>query len=89
MFLPMDRSASGSTGDLLARNDEVSRNLCASLGGDLTRVQGLLACPEDRTMQIGRVGGCCTVPRVIVCQDSDITYPAHAQRHERERNSHR
>jgi hypothetical protein len=69
---------------LLARNDGVSRNLCANLGGDVTRVEGRLASAEGRTMQIGRVGGCYTVRHVIVCADGDITCLAHEERHRRE-----
>ena len=76
--------AAGDTIYLLARNDAVSRNLCASLGGDVTRVEGRLASAEGRTIQIGRVGGCYTVRHVIVCAEGDIACLAHEERHQRE-----
>jgi hypothetical protein len=81
--------AVGDTIYLLARNDGVSRNLCASLGGDVTRVEGRLASAEGRTIQVGRVGGCYTVRHVIVCADGDLACLAHEERHQREGAFHR
>lgn len=76
--------AVGDTIYLLARTDGVSRNLCASLGGDVTRVEGRLASAEGRTITIGRVSGCYAVRHVIVCAEDDITCLAHEERHQRE-----
>ena len=81
--------AVGDTLYLLARNDGVSRNLCASLGGDVARVEGRLASVEGRTIQIGRVGGCYTVRHVIVCSDGDAACLAHEERHKHEGAFHR
>jgi len=62
----------------------VSRNLCASLGGDVTRVEGRLASAEGKTIQLGRVGGCYTIRHVIVCAEDDLACLAHEERHRRE-----
>jgi hypothetical protein len=77
-------AASGDTLYLLARSDGVSRNLCASLGGDVIQVEGRFASNEGRTMQIGRVGGCYTIRHVIVCSDGDAGCLEHEGRHKRE-----
>ena len=79
----------GDTIYLLARSDAVSRNLCASLGGDVARIEGRLASAEGRTIQIGRVGGCYTVRHVIVCSDGDPACLAHEERHRQEGAFHR
>ena len=79
----------GDTIYLLARSDAVSRNLSASLGGDVARVEGRLASVEGRTMQIGRVGGCHTVRHLIVCSDGDAACLAHEERHKQEGAFHR
>src|SRR5262245_63928738 len=57
----------GDTLYLLARSDGMSRNLCASLGGDVTQVEGRVAASDGRTMRLGRVGGCYTIRHIIVC----------------------
>jgi len=80
--------ADGDTLYLLARSDGVSRNLCASLGGDVTRVEGRLASAEGKTIQLGRVGGCYTIRHVIVCADGDLGCLAHEERHRREGDFH-
>jgi hypothetical protein len=80
--------ADGDTIYLLARSDGVTRNLCASLGGDVTRVEGRLASAEGRTIQLGRVGGCYTIRHVIVCADGDLACLAHEERHRREGDFH-
>jgi hypothetical protein len=76
--------ADGDTIYLLARSDGVSRNLCASLGGDVTQVEGRLASAEGKTVQLGRVGGCYTIRHVIVCAEDDLACLAHEERHRRE-----
>lgn len=81
--------ASGDTLYLLARSDGMSRNLCASLGGDVTQVEGRLAANEGRTIRIGRVGGCYTIRHIIVCSDGDAACLAHEERHKREGAFHR
>ena len=79
----------GDTIYLRARSDAVSRNQCASLGGDVARVEGRLASTEGRTIQIERVGGCYTVRHVIVCSDGDTACLAHEERHRQEGAFHR
>jgi hypothetical protein len=81
--------ADGDTLYLFTRNDGVSRNLCATLGGDVTRVEGRLASAEGKTIQIGRVRGCYTVRHVIVCSDGDAACLAHEERHKHEGAFHR
>jgi hypothetical protein len=81
--------ANGDTIYLLARSDGVSRNLCASLGGDVARVEGRLAANDGRTMQIGRVAGCYTIRHVIVCADGDTGCLEHEDRHKLEGAFHR
>jgi hypothetical protein len=76
--------ATGDTLYLLARSDGVSRNLCASLGGDVARAEGRFAATDGRSMQLGRVGGCYTIRHVIVCSDGDAGCLAHEERHKRE-----
>lgn len=81
--------AVGETIYLLARSDGVSRNLCASLGGDVTRAEGRLAAAEGKTIQIGRIAGCYTVRHVIVCSDGDAGCLTHEERHRQEGAFHR
>ena len=73
---------SGDTLYVLARSGDVSRNFCASLGGDVARAEG-------RTMQLGRVAGCYTVRHIIVCADEDGACLAHEERHRVEGAFHR
>ena len=72
---------SGDTLYVLARSGDVSRNFCASLGGDIARAEGRWAAAEGRTMQLGRVAGCHTVRHIIVCSDEDGACLAHEERH--------
>jgi hypothetical protein len=76
--------ASGDTLYILARSNGVSRNLCATLGGDVPVVEARWASNEGRLMQMGRVRGCHTVRHVIVCEDGDTGCLAHEERHRRE-----
>ena len=81
--------ASGNTLYLLARSGNVSRNLCASLGGDVARAEGRSAAVEGRTIQLDRVVGCHTVRHIIVCTDEDAACLAHEERHRLEGAFHR
>ena len=81
--------ASGDTLYLLARSGNVSRNLCASLGGDVARAEGRWAADEGRTIQPGRVVGCYMVRHIIVCSDEDAACLAHEERHRLEGAFHR
>jgi hypothetical protein len=81
--------ARGDTLYVMARSGNVSRNLCASLGGDVTRAEGRWAADEGRTIQSGRVAGCYTVRHVIVCSDEDAACVAHEERHRTEGAFHR
>lgn len=76
--------ANGDTLYVLARGGHVSRNLCASLGGDVARAEGRWAADEGRSFQPGRVVGCYTVRHIIVCSDDDGACLAHEERHKRE-----
>ena len=80
---------SGDTLYVLARSQGVSRNVCASLGGDVARAEGRWAATEGRTMQLGRVAGCHTVRHIIVCSDEDGACLAHEERHKVEGAFHR
>lgn len=80
---------SGDTLYVLARSGDVSRNFCASLGGDVARAEGRWAAAEGRTMQLGRVAGCYTVRHIIVCADEDGACLAHEERHRVEGAFHR
>jgi hypothetical protein len=80
---------SGDTLYVLARSQGVSRNFCASLGGDVARAEGRWAATEGRTMQLGRVAGCHTVRHIIVCSDEDGACLAHEERHKVEGAFHR
>jgi hypothetical protein len=71
----------GDTLYVLARSSDVSRNFCASLGGDVARAEARWAAAEGRTMELGRVRGCYTVRRIIVCADEDGACLAHEERH--------
>jgi hypothetical protein len=74
----------GDTLYVFARSQGVSRGLCASLGGDVTRAEARWASNEGRTMQLGRVSGCYTVRHVIVCTEGDGACVAHEERHRSE-----
>jgi hypothetical protein len=76
--------ANGDTLYVLTRGGHVSRNLCASLGGDVARAEGRWAADEGRSFQPGQVVGCYTVRHIIVCSDDDSTCLAHEERHKRE-----
>lgn len=80
---------SGDTLYVLARSQGVSRNFCASLGGDVVRAEARWAATEGRTMQLGRVAGCHTVRHIIVCSDEDGACLAHEERHKVEGAFHR
>ena len=73
----------GDTLYVFARSDGVSRSLCGSLGGDVTRAEASWA-TEGRTMQLGSVVGCHTVRHVIVCTEEDAACMAHENRHRSE-----
>jgi hypothetical protein len=73
----------GDTLYLLARSDRVSRSLCGSLGGDVTRAEAGWAA-EGRTMQLGWVTSCHAVRHLIVCTDDDAACIAHERRHRSE-----
>lgn len=81
--------AQGDTLYVLARSGNVSRNFCASLGGDIARAEGRWAAEEGRTMQPGRVAGCHTVRHIIVCSDEDTACLVHENRHRTEGAFHR
>jgi hypothetical protein len=76
--------ARGDTLYLVARSENVSRNLCASLGGDVARMEGRSAPGEGRTIQMDRVIGCYTLRHIIVCPEEDPACLAHEERHRRE-----
>jgi hypothetical protein len=76
--------SAGDTLYLFARSDGVSRGLCSSLGGDVTRAEARWASNEGRTMQLGRVSGCHTIRHVIVCTDDNAACLAHEERHRSE-----
>jgi hypothetical protein len=82
-------SPSGDTLYVLARNGHVSRNFCASLGGDVARAEGRLASADGRTIRIGRVTGCYTVRHIIVCAEDDTECLAHEERHRDHGDFHR
>lgn len=81
--------ASGDTLYLVARSGHVSRNLCASLGGDVMRSEGRQAAGEGRTIQLDRVVGCYAVRHIIVCPEEDAACLAHEERHRLEGAFHR
>jgi hypothetical protein len=76
--------ASGDTLYILARSNGVSRNLCATLGGDVAVVEARWAPNEGRVMRMGQVRGCYTVRHIIVCEEGDTRCLAHEERHRRE-----
>lgn len=83
-------SPSGDTLYVLARNANVSRNFCSTLGGDVARAEARLASAADsRSMRLGRVMGCYTVRHVIVCAEDDADCLAHEERHRDHGNFHR
>ena len=81
--------ARGDTLYLLARSGNVSRNLCASLGGDVARAEGRSAAVEGRTIHRDQVLGCYTVRHIIVCPEEDAACVAHEERHRLEGAFHR
>ena len=81
--------ARGDTLYLVARSGNVSRNLCASLGGDTALAGGRSAAGEGRTIQLDRVVGCYTVRHIIVCPENDPACLAHEERHRAEGAFHR
>ena len=82
-------SASGNTLYVLARSTNVSRNFCATLGGDVARAEGRLASADTRTIRIGRVMGCHTVRHIIVCSEGDADCLTHEERHRDQGDFHR
>ena len=76
--------ATNDTLYIFARSEGVSRNLCASLGGDLARAEGQWAAADGNTIQLGRVEGCYTVRHIIVCSEGDAACLTHEERHKRE-----
>ena len=82
-------SPSGDTLYVLARNANVSRGFCATLGGDVARAEGRLASADTRTMRIGRVMGCHTVRHIIVCSEDDTGCLSHEERHRDHGSFHR
>jgi len=74
----------GDTLYVIARSGDVSRNFCASLGGDVARAEGRWASADVSTLQLGRVTGCYTVRHIIVCSDQDMACLAHEERHRTE-----
>lgn len=81
--------ATGDTIYIFARSHGVSRNLCASLGGDVALSEARWAPEEGRSIRTGRVAGCYTVRHVIVCEEGNAACLAHEERHKREGNFHR
>jgi hypothetical protein len=88
-FTVLKLSPSGDTLYVLARNTNVSRNFCATLGGDVARAEGRLASADTRTMRIGRVMGCHTVRHIIVCSEDDADCLTHEERHRDHGSFHR
>jgi hypothetical protein len=76
--------ATGDTLYILARSDGVSRNLCATLSGNVPMVEARWASSEGRLMRTGHVRGCYTIRHIIVCEDGDNGCLAHEERHKRE-----
>ncbi|HUM16715.1 MAG TPA: hypothetical protein VL086_13560 [Candidatus Nitrosotalea sp.] len=76
--------AKGDTLYVMARSGNVSRSLCASLGGDVAHAEGRWASDQSSTIQTGRVTGCYTVRHIIVCSDEDTACLAHEERHRTE-----
>jgi hypothetical protein len=82
-------SPSGDTLYVLARSTNVSRNFCATLGGDVALAEGRLASADTRPTRIGRVMGCHTVRHIIVCSEDDTDCLTHEERHRDHGNFHR
>jgi len=78
----------GDTLYVFTRTNGVSRNLCSSLGGDVTRTEARLASADSRTIRIGRVTGCYTVRHIIVCAEGDAACLTHEERHRQDGNFH-
>lgn len=81
--------ASGDTLYIFARSDGVSRNLCATLSGNIPLVEARWAADEGRQIRTGQVRGCYTVRHIIVCEGGDTACLAHEERHKREGAFHR
>ena len=80
--------SAGDTLYVFTRTPGVSRNFCASLGGDVTRAETRLAAADSRTIRLGRVTGCYTVRHIIVCADGDRGCVTHEERHRQEGDFH-
>jgi hypothetical protein len=70
---------SGATLYVLARDSDVSRNFCSSLGGDVALAEGRSFAAG--AMHPGRVMGCYTMRHIIVCAENDSACFAHEERH--------
>ena len=79
----------GDTVYVRARSTDASRTLCASLGGDAPRAERRSASIAAGTIEPGRVSGCYTVRRIIVCPEEDGACLAHEERHRAEGAFHR
>jgi hypothetical protein len=90
-FSVQDRklSPSGDTLYVLARSTNVSRNFCATLGGDVALAETRLASADTRPMRIGRVMGCHTVRHIIACSEDDTDCITHEERHRDHGSFHR
>ena len=84
----LNLSPSDDTPYVLAPSTNVSRNFCATLGGDVAVAEGRLASADMRTMRIGRVKGCHTVRHIIVCSEDDVDCLAHEEQHRDHGNFH-
>jgi hypothetical protein len=80
--------SAGNTLYVFTRNSGVSRNFCASLGGDVTGAETRLASADSRTIRVGRVTGCYTVRHIIVCAEGDLGCVTHEERHRHEGDFH-
>ena len=82
-------SASGDTLYVIARNGNVSRNFCSSLGGDVARTEARLGVRGGQPqLGIGRVMGCYTARHVIVCAEDDQRCLVHEEPHRDEGSFH-
>jgi hypothetical protein len=81
--------ARGDTLYVLARSSDVSRGVCASLGGDVARAEGRWAPADGRSMELGRVWGCYTVRRIVVCPENDGACLSLDERHRGEQAARR
>jgi hypothetical protein len=81
--------ARGDTLYVLARSNDVSRGFCASLGGDVARAEGRWASADGSSMELGRVWGCYTVRRIVVCPENDGACLRLDERHKGEQAARR